>query len=268
MQPVETPSLPAAPALRIGSRMLARNTLLNLIGRVAPLVVGIVTMPYVIRHLGPDRFGLLSLAWMVVGYFALFDLGIGPATTKFVAELFGKGEMDKLPELVWTALASQTCMGLAAGDGEAWKRNLTVANSDWSARLLRLGFGIEARTVYPPVSTEFPAIPWEQRQNGFVCIGRVMPEKRMDAVIRILEKVREAGHDIHLHILGALDDSPFGKKLQALAARRAWVALEGRTFGRKKRDLMAGHRFGINGRENEPFGIAPAELVKAGRRKS
>jgi len=94
---------------------LARNTLLNLIGRVVPLLVAIVTVPYVIRHLGPDRFGLLSLAWLVVGYFALFDLGIGPATTKFVAELLGKGEMDKLPELVWTALASQTCMGLAAG---------------------------------------------------------------------------------------------------------------------------------------------------------
>jgi len=95
--------------------MLARNTLLNIIGRVAPLLVGIVTMPYVVRHLGPDRFGLLSLAWMVVGYFALFDLGIGPATTKFVAELLGKGEIEKLPELVWTALASQTCFGLAAG---------------------------------------------------------------------------------------------------------------------------------------------------------
>ena len=72
-------------------------------------------MPYVIRHLGPDRFGLLSLAWMVVGYFALFDLGIGPATTKFVAELLGKGEIEKLAGLVWTALFSQTCMGLAAG---------------------------------------------------------------------------------------------------------------------------------------------------------
>ena len=113
MQPVETQ--PAAPALRIGGRMLARNTLLNLIGRVVPLLVAIVTVPYVIRHLGPDRFGLLSLAWLVVGYFALFDLGIGPATTKFVAELLGKGEIEKLPELVWTALISQTCLGVVGG---------------------------------------------------------------------------------------------------------------------------------------------------------
>jgi 2-polyprenyl-6-methoxyphenol hydroxylase-like FAD-dependent oxidoreductase len=39
---------------------------------------------------------------------------------------------------------------------------------------------------------------------------------------------------------------------------------EGRTFGPKKRGLIAGHRFGINACENEAFGIAPAELVKAG----
>ena len=156
------------------------------------------------------------------------------------------------------------CSLVSPLDREAWKRNLTVANSNWSAEMLRREFGIEARTVYPPVTGEFPAIPWEQRESGFICIGRVMPEKRMDVVIRILEKVRRAGHDVHLHILGGLDDSPFGRNLKDLASRHPWVYLEGRTFGQKKKDLMAGHRFGINGRQNEPFGIAPAELVKAG----
>lgn len=107
--------LDEAAAFHIGYGMLARNTLLNLVGRVAPLLVGVVTLPYVIHHLGADRFGLLALVWIVVGYFALFDLGIGPATTKFVAELLGKGETGKLPELVWTAFFSQACLGLGAG---------------------------------------------------------------------------------------------------------------------------------------------------------
>jgi O-antigen/teichoic acid export membrane protein len=101
--------------LEIGGKVLARNTVLNLAGQVIPLLVGVGTTPYVIRRLGPERFGLLSLAWIVVGYFALFDLGIGPATTKFVAELLGKGEMARLPALVWTALATQSSFGLVAG---------------------------------------------------------------------------------------------------------------------------------------------------------
>lgn len=116
MNPSENTSHPpSAEPLKVGSRMLARNTTLNLIGRIVPLLIALVTIPYVIRHLGADRFGLLSLAWMIVGYFALFDLGIGPATTKFVAELLGKGEIEKLPELVWTALVTQTSFGLVAG---------------------------------------------------------------------------------------------------------------------------------------------------------
>lgn len=101
--------------LDVSGRMLAQNTTLNLVGQVVPLLVAIFTVPYVIHHLGPDRYGLYSLAWVVVGYFALFNLGIGPATTKYVAELLGSGEIDRLPGLVWTAIASQTCFGLVGG---------------------------------------------------------------------------------------------------------------------------------------------------------
>ena len=156
------------------------------------------------------------------------------------------------------------CQRIAPVDPAAWKQNLTVANSDWSANLLRREFGIEARTIYPPVATEFPSVPWEKKENGFVCVGRVVPEKRMDSVVRILDKVRQAGHEVHLHILGGLDDSTLGVTLLRMAVQRGWIRLEGRTFGQRKIDLMAGHRFGINACENEAFGIAPAELVKAG----
>ena len=95
--------------------MLARNSMLNLAGQVLPVLVAIFAVPYVIHHLGPDRYGLYSLALVVVGYFALFNLGIGPATTKYVAELLGRGEVGGLPKLVWTAVASQSCLGLIGG---------------------------------------------------------------------------------------------------------------------------------------------------------
>jgi len=156
------------------------------------------------------------------------------------------------------------CAAIAPVDRESWKRNVTVANSDWSGNLFRQEFGIDSHTVYPPVVADFPQVPWKKKENGFVCLGRVVPQKRMDAAITILDKVRQAGHDVHLHILGGLDDSPFGTRLQELAAWRSWVRLEGRTFGQKKKDLLAGHRFGISATESEAFGIAPAELVRAG----
>jgi glycosyltransferase involved in cell wall biosynthesis len=158
------------------------------------------------------------------------------------------------------------CERLAPSQAENWKKNVTVANSQWTAGILEREFGLVARRVqFPPVPGNFPAVAWDEKESGFVCVGRVVPEKRMDAVIGILDQVRQQGFELHLHILGGLDDSPFAKKLQALASRhRDWVFLEGRVAGEAKRELMARHKFGINGCKREAFGIAVAELVKAG----
>ncbi|MFC2105544.1 flippase [Candidatus Bipolaricaulota bacterium] len=92
--------------------LLARNTLLNFIGQAVPLLVGVITVPIVVRGLGTERYGLLSLAWMVLGYFAIFDLGLGVATTKFVAEALGKDAKDQIPQIVWTAVTFQAVLGV------------------------------------------------------------------------------------------------------------------------------------------------------------
>ena len=57
--------------------LLARNTIWNLVGQVAPMCVALFAIPVLIRHIGTDRFAILTIAWMVVGYFSLFDLGLG-----------------------------------------------------------------------------------------------------------------------------------------------------------------------------------------------
>jgi len=75
----------------------------------------VVTIPFVIQGLGTERFGLLSLAWVVLGYFAIFDLGLGRATTKFVAEALGRGDEKEVPSLVWTSVTIQAIMGIAGG---------------------------------------------------------------------------------------------------------------------------------------------------------
>jgi len=157
------------------------------------------------------------------------------------------------------------CNNVSRSNPEAWKKNLTLANSNWSAKLMRHRYGLEARTLYPPVADGFPSIPYSERENGFVCIGRLVPEKCMDAVIEILSRVRGRGHDVHLHIVGGADDSQYARALKELCREhREWVFLEGAVFGEEKKELIAKHRFGISGRRHEPFGIAVAEMVKAG----
>jgi O-antigen/teichoic acid export membrane protein len=86
--------------------------LLNLIGQAVFFIVGVVAIPFIIRGLGTERFGLLSIAWVILGFFTIFDLGLGRATTKYVAEAIGKGEKNRIPRLAWTAVTMQGILGL------------------------------------------------------------------------------------------------------------------------------------------------------------
>ena len=87
----------AAPALaedasllrRTGGRRIARNVGLNLFGALAPMVAAMVAIPYLVHRLGSERFGLLSLTWLVIGYFGFFDLGLSRALAQLVAERLG-----------------------------------------------------------------------------------------------------------------------------------------------------------------------------------
>jgi O-antigen/teichoic acid export membrane protein len=80
--------------VQVSGRLLARNTLFNFIGQGIPLLVGLVTIPLIVHGLGAERFGLLSLTWVVLGYFTIFDLGLGRAATKYVADALARGNKD------------------------------------------------------------------------------------------------------------------------------------------------------------------------------
>ena len=80
--------------------LLARNTAWNLGGRVAPVLVALFALPPLIAGLGAERFGFLTLAWLVIGYFNLFDLGLGRAMTQSIAERLGQGREEEIPGLV------------------------------------------------------------------------------------------------------------------------------------------------------------------------
>jgi O-antigen/teichoic acid export membrane protein len=94
-----------------GGRLLARNSILNLVGHGLPLVVALAAIPLLIRSMGTERFGVLTLAWMAIGYFSLFDFGLGRALTQVVAERMGAGQRDEVPVLTWTALLLMLGLG-------------------------------------------------------------------------------------------------------------------------------------------------------------
>src|SRR5271170_7426102 len=93
-------------------RLLAHNAIWNLIGNGAPLIVAVFSMPILIHGLGKDRFGVLALAWALIGYASFFDIGLGRALTQLVARKLGAGEEHEVPMLVWTSLLLMLALGV------------------------------------------------------------------------------------------------------------------------------------------------------------
>lgn len=141
-----------------------------------------------------------------------------------------------------------------------------IANSNWSAELLKRHCGVDcAAVMYPPVWEEFPSVPWEEKELAFVMIGRIAPEKQIERTIEILEAVRRRGHAINLHLCGQIENNLYGRRIMRLCRDRSnWIVIEGHVTGVNKRDILTHCRFGIQMRNAEPFGISVAEMIKAG----
>lgn len=93
-------------------RIMARNTLLNIAGYASPVLAALIAVPLLVRGMGPERFGVFTIIWLIVGYFSLFDLGLGNATTKLVAEKLGAGREQEVPALLRTSILALLAWGL------------------------------------------------------------------------------------------------------------------------------------------------------------
>jgi O-antigen/teichoic acid export membrane protein len=96
------------------ARLIARNALWNLAGYATPLIAAVVVIPILIRSLGTARYGVLTIAWGLVGYFGFFDIGLDNALTKLIAERMGKGS-EEIRDLIYTGFVIMAATGVAGG---------------------------------------------------------------------------------------------------------------------------------------------------------
>jgi O-antigen/teichoic acid export membrane protein len=93
----------ATQKVRAADTPVSRNIIWNLAGEIAPVLAALVSIPLLVRGLGAERFGILTLAWALVSYLNLFDIGLGRALTKFAADKLAAGSAEELSTLFWTA---------------------------------------------------------------------------------------------------------------------------------------------------------------------
>jgi O-antigen/teichoic acid export membrane protein len=93
------------------------NTAWNIAGNGIPLVAGAVAIPILLRHLGNEQFGILTLLWALVGYLSLFDLGLGRAVTQQVSVNIANGTPNENSTLIDTAVRLTATAGVVGGVG-------------------------------------------------------------------------------------------------------------------------------------------------------
>jgi len=91
---LSAPELPkvSPTAEKSGWLRVVRHTGWNVLGQLLPLMAAVVAIPVLLRTLGIERFGFLTLAWVVIGYASLFDFGLGRALTRSVSARLTAGD--------------------------------------------------------------------------------------------------------------------------------------------------------------------------------
>ena len=101
----------------------------NLVGVGLPTLVGIAAVPILLRGLGTEKFGILTLYWALIGSLSLFDLGLGRALTQVVASTLAvPGSRDGVGRVAVTGLILMTIWGIAVGVALAFLAPTLVTN--------------------------------------------------------------------------------------------------------------------------------------------
>jgi glycosyltransferase involved in cell wall biosynthesis len=155
---------------------------------------------------------------------------------------------------------------LAAPRGEDFDDARLLANSAWTAAVVNRIYEVSPTVVYPPVRPIEDPRRWPEREDGIVVVGRIAPDKGVHRAFAVLDRLRDRGHEVHLHIVGAAprDYRQYVDRIASMAGRRPAASLERNVSRARLETLLGTHKYGLNLKPDEHFGLSVAEYVAAG----
>jgi O-antigen/teichoic acid export membrane protein len=95
-------------------RTIVRNVTTRYLMVAVEMVLGLITLPFNLHHLGADAYGLWMLTAGVTIHFSILDLGYGGAMVKFVAQYRAHRDARALNEIASTLFFLFTAFGIIA----------------------------------------------------------------------------------------------------------------------------------------------------------
>lgn len=92
---------------------IKKNTLWNLFGSISPMLVGLLVVPIILKGIGLEKLGILTLIWAMIGYFSVFDFGLGRALTQKISSLIALGQHNRYVAVAKSGMALVVLAGFA-----------------------------------------------------------------------------------------------------------------------------------------------------------
>jgi O-antigen/teichoic acid export membrane protein len=93
-------------------RSIGRNTIFQIGSQVAPALAALAAIPFLLRQLGPEIFGIVTIFSTTLIYFTMLDLGLGRAATRFIAQSLEDGKPDDLRRYFWGSIILLSGIGV------------------------------------------------------------------------------------------------------------------------------------------------------------
>jgi len=173
--------------------------------------------------------------------------------------------LEKKKENILKKLYKKIVFSLSKYQFKSMQNNLTLTNSLWTKRQIKKIYNLDSKVLYPSLADRFPSINREEKQEGFVCIGRITPAKELGKVIDILSEVKKIFPSITLDIIGYIEDKKYFKKIENIVNKKSdWIKIRTNLSRKEIKESIIKFKYGIHGMKNEHFGIVILEMIKAG----
>jgi O-antigen/teichoic acid export membrane protein len=95
---------PSFLSLAVFYRVFARNASLLIASRAITFLVNLLLIPYIIRRVGVEGYGILSAVAVLAALIGIVDLGLGSTSVKFLAEQIERRDSQAVNRTFWSAL--------------------------------------------------------------------------------------------------------------------------------------------------------------------